>query len=304
MAKGELNLSSLSAKERRQVQQDAEVVHALAMKALLSRLDAKALPASNGSSAEAKAALIVKAIKPKPFGKLVPLIESKKDQAAEFSRIASSARWLNPGADTQADNEIEFPAGSLPVSAQSRLNLIVRALHCVDETDPHSGTDDMILGGVLVGASGRTNIAHTIIQGGFDSGVRKEFLSPQRDFGTYNLNSTSTYPKDFWAIFKLLESDSDNADVAMGLEMILRLYSQLAEAQHQSAPLNVRSYRVASTTLASLKEHYGVPDFQPRGIVVTLSSPNDVAGTNLKLSTSNIKGLGGKYRIGYTWRLS
>ncbi|HKR12825.1 MAG TPA: hypothetical protein VJT15_12265 [Pyrinomonadaceae bacterium] len=306
MLSTDLDLSSLSANERKEAEDSAQIIHALAMKALLHRLDPKAFPASgDAGSPEAEVIKLVQTLKSKPLAKLRPLIENRRDQAVEFSRVIKAA-GLKLNGLAQNNQEEDHPmSGDIQISSFNRVNLVVRALHCLDETNPEIGSDDMILAGVLIGASGNTNIAHTIIRGGFDDGERVEFQSPQRDFGSFSLTSTPSYPKSFFAIFKLHESDGDDADVAAGLEFMLRLYSQAARAQHQSAPLSIRAFRVANSTQAALNLWYSPPAFSPCGIVLNLNSQNQFGGAQSgNLRTGNIRGHGGTYRIGYKWRLS
>lgn len=306
---GDVDLSSLSARDRKAAEDGAEVIHALVMKGLLHRLDPKAFPV-DAASPEAPVAKEVQKIKPKPLAKLRALIESRRDQAAEFSRVVKSTRGLKLDGIASRDGETGLPAsGTVPVGAFSRLNLIVRALHCVDETNPEAfGTDDMILGGMLIGASGNTKVARTIIRSGFDDGDRVEFQSPQRDFGSYSLNTTPSFPKSFFAIFKLLESDGDDADVAAGLEFILRLHSQVAEAQHPPSALlpSLRAVQVYLSLWLSLTKFYdGGSDFLPFAVGLTMNSQNHFGGIESgNLRTANINGHGGTYRIGYKWRLS
>lgn len=305
----DLDTPAMSAEDRKEAEESGKIIHAFAMKGLLHKLDPKAFPLSDdAASPEAKVAQIVKAIKAKPFAKLRPLIEKNRDQVGEFSRIIKSVRGLNLDAVSQREEAADSPASdTTPVSARSRLHLVIRSLHCVDETNPENGEDDMILGAATVGASGNTGVAKTIIRSGFDDGERVVFGvgGSGRQFARYSLNSTSSYPKNFYAVLKLIESDGDDEDVAAGLELVLFMYSQIAEARYKNRPLITRSYNVANAIWYSLLNLYTGDGFRPRIVSVSMNNQNHFGGLESgNLRTGNINGNGGTYRIGYKWRLS
>jgi hypothetical protein len=303
MASETRNSSPLSAKERKEARRVGEVSYALTMKALLHRLDPKAFPVGgDASSLEAKAAKMAKTIKPQAFAKLQPLIENKAHQAADFSRVIDSARGLNPSGVALPGVETELPTDAGTKSVFTRLELFIRRMHCVDETDPEGGSDDMVLAGVLIGASGRTNVANTVIKTGFDDGEIKEI---NRTFGRYSLNTTSVFPKDFLAVFKLVESDSIDEVVAANLESILKTLGQTAELLHTNAPPVQKPGLVAQSVLTSVNLFYGITHFPAKQVHIALThlvlSHGNESGN---LVTPNMKGHGGTYRIGYKWRLA
>jgi len=305
MASETRNSSCLSVKERREARRAGEVSYALTMKALLHRLDPKAFPVGGDASPiEAKAAKMAKTIKPRAFAKLQPLIENRTHQAAEFSRVIDSARGLNLRGVVPRAAETELPAGATPQprSFRNRLELFIRRLHCVDETNPEGGSDDMVLGGVLVGASGKTNVANTVIKTGFDDGEIKEI---NRTFGRYSLKSTSVFPKDFLAVFKLIESDSIEEIVAANLESTLKTLAFTAEILHTNAPPAQKPALVAQSVLTSVNLFYGTTHFPAKQVHVSLSglvlSHDNESGN---LHTPDMRGHGGTYRIGYKWRFA
>lgn len=309
MANQELDFASLSPQAREGVRKAAEVAHAVMMKGLLNRLDPKAFPVNGGASSPvAKVAEMVRKGKPRGFANLRPLVESQRARAAEFSRIVSSRPKLNvvelstPGGKRRLRTPPDSPP---PIAAHSRLQLILRALHCVDETDPEGGSDEMVVGGVLIGASGRTNIANTIICTGLDDDERLPFGPIHQNFGIYNLNSKPTYPKFFGVVFKLIESDnSDDSDAAAGLEMVLSMAAHLAEAECQDLLIEIKSTFVSLQTALTVDLFYGGTGFRPHVYGLRMMSANEFGGPeSANFRTRDMKGEGGTYRIGYKWRL-
>lgn len=304
----ELDLSSLPAKTREGVQKAAAVAHATIMKGLLNRLDPAAFP-SNGGVSSRVAKVIEEAHKNKPrgFAKMRPLIERQRPRAAEFSRIVDSRPRLNLGELKLGGDEGTLPtpsAGTSPIAAHNRLQLVMRALHCVDETDAEGGSDEMIVGGVLVGASGATNIANTIICTGLDDGERINFGPLHQNFGIYSLNSTPGYPKFFGLVLKLVESDGDDEDVAAGMELLMSIAANVAEEECKNLLPSIKSPFVTLITAATLALIYGGQGFAPHVYGLRMMGANEFGGAESgNLRTKNMKGDGGTYRIGYKWRL-
>jgi hypothetical protein len=110
----------------------------------------------------------------------------------------------------------------------------------------------------------------------------------------------------FFCIFLLVESDSDDEEVAQDLTKGLELIASVAVAlagYGALLPLVHAVFTVIGDLLgAFIDDDY----FPPYGIQLKLKSENDFgsSGTGPNQHTGNISAHGGTYRIGYRWELS
>lgn len=190
---------------------------------------------------------------------------------------------------------------ALKASNFKGLLLILRKLHAMDETNPEGGDDDMILGGIRVGASGNVAVIPGFFAGNFDDGDVQNFGA--LPLGRYSLLSTPGYPKCFYAIFTLVESDSDDQEVADTLTTALNVVAKVAGTWNAAVGIVVAAIGTLLSVILG-----GVIDedwFPPYGIELCLTGPNQwgPAGKSKNLLTPGISGHGGTYRIGYRWQL-
>jgi len=187
--------------------------------------------------------------------------------------------------------------------AYSKIHFVLQRLRCMDETNPESGTDDMIIGGIMVGCGGGTRAANSIISCEFDDGdVCNHGAIPL----TYaNLGSCNSWPKNFWFIAQLVEVDDDEAEAAAALKSIM---------QTVSSAMAALGYVQVGVVVAAMAEIMGDlsswlidnDPFPPYGIQVTYANPNHFgsdARTKYRV-TGNISGHDGRYKIGYFWQLN
>jgi hypothetical protein len=170
---------------------------------------------------------------------------------------------------------------------------VLRNVHCVDETNPESGDDDIVVAGILVDGSGHLYPAKTIVSCQFDDGTYCNHGNYV--FGTYDLGATASYPKSFWCILQLVEIDSDEAEAVTIISDIMKMTCESVEGQAFS-----------SDQLISIMTIYGElffddDIFTPYPIGITLNNANEY-GSDKKSDnwhTGNISGHGGTYRVGF-----
>ena len=312
-----ISLAALTPKERESAADIAAAAGTLAMKGLLHRLDSKKYPVpANSSSAEAKAAKLAKEIPANVFARLRPLLEKAVREPARMSRSVGKLKKVDfQKPDLSADfkslsvkpvwkpfqpNEDNTPRGGAKFN---RVHLILRKLHCVDETNPEGGDDDMILGAVLIGASGNIKVPKAFVAGHFDTGEIQNF--GELFLGQYSLNTTSGYPKSFYCIFKLVESDSDDKEVAEQLTATLSFIANVV--------LSLFAGPLVGQTAGALMQAVGSffsglideDEFPPYGIRLKMNGENHFGGSESgNLRTEDIRAHGGAYRIGYKWSLN
>ncbi|HEX5705957.1 MAG TPA: hypothetical protein VFX96_01580 [Pyrinomonadaceae bacterium] len=312
----EFNLDSLAPADRKRAKELAAAGSAMIMKGLLNRLDPKAFPVPrDAASPEAKAATLAKQLSPRAFARLAPHIERAAKDPARISRtlgvlrnvdlrkadltpdFGSLASILRRGPLQRLDEEVSV-AKAAKGARFNRMHFVLRGLHCVDETNPEGGNDDMVLGGVLIGASGRVAAFPGVVCGTFNDGEYQSF--GELFLGTVSLNSTPGYPKSFYAIFKLVESDSDDREVAQEMTATLSLLARTILSVVATPVVGQVAGAVVSAVGGFISNIMDEDEFPPYGVRVTLNSENQFGGpTSPRLRTGDIRGHGGKYRIGY-----
>ena len=330
-------LSKISAAEKSKAKEEAQAIAAYVLKAMLHRIDPATYPIddkagsiekialdaidkfSPSTMSKAKARTLVMWGDPhkktKLLGKFATLDFKKKVIAPDIKRISKIEfrpvlKNLNDGAFVYpAQSTIQlggakgpsanYISDNLPVF--NKLDLVLRKVHCADETNPEGGDDDMVIGGLLIGASGNTNSANSFASGHYDDGdITNHGAYP---FGTYNLNSTSGYPKVFYCILQLIEVDTDEAEAAEALTDVMKLVGTLVSTVNPA----IGALVVAVAEAVQIFTSWLIDDdpFYPYGVTLNLNSQNKFGadGRSSNWHTGNISDHGGTYRVGFYWQL-
>ena len=325
---------ALSAADRAAVKDAVAVTNALMLNALLHRFDPRAYPVGPDASALEKAAIRqVAGLSPKAFSRLVPgiarvlgdarsrkrylgsLADIELNQADVSGRIAKAmqgrvnlAAARIPRGEVLARAAAGAPAGGPNWSA---LHLQVRAIHCVDETNPEIGSDDIVLGGAMIGASGNVASAKSFVAGEFDDGTRISY--GLKLFGVFSLNSKKDYPKTYYAVFQLVESDSDDKEVAAGLTKLVSFIASVVVGALATPAVGAIAAGVVDAIGAFIGLFISDDHFPPWSAWVRQDGPmrfktnggvtwDGPESPNLR--TEDIVGHGGRYRIGYRWAMA
>ncbi len=331
-------LLKISAAEKVRAKDEAQALAAFALKAMMHKIDPSVYPIDDKEGSIEKIALdAFDKLSPATFnkakartlamwgdphkktkllGKFSTLDFKKKSIAPDIKRIsniefrpvqkkASDVSLLNTEMPELSFSQTKGPSPDnykLEKPAFNRLDLVLRKVHCVDETDPESpGDDDMVIGGLLVGASGNTNSANSLASGHYDDGdVTNHGAYP---FGTYSLNTTSGYPKVFYCVLQLIEVDTDEADAARALTDVMKLVGTLVSSVNPA----VGALVVAVAEAVQIFTGWLIDDdpFYPFGITLNLNNANKFGadGRSSNWHTGNISDHDGTYRIGFYWQL-
>lgn len=315
----DFSLDSLPPAERKRARELSAAASALIIKGLLNRLDPKAFPVPrDAASPEAKAAALAGGLSPRAFARLAPHVERAAKEPARITRalgplgkvdlrkadltpdLGSLSSLMRRGPLQRLDDgEEDAPRPKSAKGARfNRMHWVLRGLHCVDETDPEGGNDDMVLGGLLVGASGRVKVIPGIVCGTFNDGDRQNF--GELFLGSVNLRSTPGFPKSFYAIFKLVESDSDDREVAQQMTSTISFIANTFMSVLVSPAAGQVAGAIVDTFGSMIGNIIDEDEFPPYGARVTLNSENQFGGhISPNLRTGDIRGHGGRYRIGY-----
>lgn len=331
-------LSKISTTDKAKAKDEAQALAAFVLKAMLHRIDSAVYPIDDKEGSVEKIALDgIDKLSPATFkkakertlvmwgdphkktkllGKFSTLDFKKKSIAPDIKRISniefrpvlkktSDVTLLNTEIPELSFSQTKGPSADnykLEKPAFNRLDLVLRKVHCVDETDPESpGDDDMVIGGLLVGASGNTNSANSLASGHYDDGdVTNHGAYP---FGTYSLNTTPSYPKVFYCILQLIEVDTDEADAARALTDVMKLVGTLVSSVNPA----IGALVVAVAEAVQIFTGWLIDDdpFYPFGITLNLNNANKFGadGRSSNWHTGNISDHDGIYRIGFYWQL-
>jgi hypothetical protein len=313
------DIKSLSPAEQIEVNEAASIASAVAVKGFLHAIDPARYPlTADVDSAEHAAAEAAKNISSDSLSRLRPRLEGFLADNEKRVRVLGKLNAIDfkaRGLDPEFKRILKKRVGTkrLPEDAHfkvtklhpkySRVNLILRYLKCEEETDPKGGTDDMILGGILVGTTGKTKPVAGSYIGEFETGSVHNFGAIP--WGPLHMNVSDGYPKSFFAIFTLVESDSDDYEVAHALTTAV----STAAASVVGALASPAAGAVTGTVVKAIGTFIGIfmdeDVFGPLGVELHMESPNTLGGSvGPNMRTKKITGHGGAYRIGYRWELN
>lgn len=310
----------LSTRERTQADAIARQAAALCLKALFHQIDPARHPiGSDPGSLEARAAACAANLPALALARMSVGLKSLARRPTLARRLLGEqgpalADLRTAGLDARLGlraTPLRLPTLQAPVRTPrstprsatnySRCHLLLRAIHCVRETQP-SGWDEMIFGGLRVGASGNVAVMRGMDVGDFRTGTYASY--GELYLGQYSLRTTPGYPKSLYAIFQLVESDSNDAAVARALTDALSSLAGIVVGFFATAAVGV-AVSATITLLGNLIESMIDEDaMRPYGIRLTMNNQNPFGGpVGPKQHTGNITGHGGAYRIGYRWVL-
>jgi len=312
---------SLSEEERAEASRISKVVTGAFVKGLFHRLEPAAVALDGDvAGAETPAAVAIQRIAAPEFERMKPkLVQLRGDTnrikaltGLTFDSLKSAGAIRMPVIHhhllkpTTVPKPPQVPKPQKPSKPPppkyNRLDLNLRRLHCVDETNPEGGADSMVLGAMRIGASLNVDYTPAIVAGDYDDGDARSF--GELYFGSVSLRSTTTWPKTFYWIFQLVESDSDDAEVAQGVTGAVSIVAA-AFGTYFGGPAAGALVKAIIDALGGLLGVFIDEDiFPPYGVVIKLNSENDLGSDGIRDEhTGNITGHGGAYRIGYRLRL-
>lgn len=316
----EFGPQQLSARERAQADAIATQAAALCLKALLHQVDPARYPINpDPKSLEARAAACAASLPALGLARIGVGLKALSRRPTQLRRLLGeqgpSLADLRPaGLDARLGLRavaLRLPALQAPAripravprsaTTYTRCHLLLRAIHCVRETQP-AGWDEIIFGGLRIGASGNVAVMQGFDAGDFRTGTYASY--GELYLGQYSLRTTPGYPKSLYAIFQLVESDSNDAAVARALTNALSSLAGIVVSFFATPAAGA----AVSSTITLLGNLIGTlideDALRPYGIRLTLNSQNQFGGPiGPKQHTGNITGHGGVYRIGYRWVL-
>ncbi|WP_437675841.1 hypothetical protein [Sorangium sp. So ce131] len=305
----------LSPEEQRRAQEIGAGASALLLKGLLHRHDPREFPVPpDPSSPEAIAAALVHGIDEPQFERMRPRIERLLADPPRVARALGAlgdidlrkpdlnlGRLLKPSTGARQI----APARAAKPPKYRRLDLLLRSLYCADETNPEGGSDSMVLGSLLIDANAHVFEGRSVVCGDFDDDGVRTHTYGHLPLGMYNLRATPSYPKTFYCIFQLVESDSDDAEVAHALSKGLRTIAMVF-ASYYGGPVGGALVSGIMDFVDLMVPVFCDEDvFPPYAVMLTLNSEGQFGGADSKdLVTSPIRGHGGAYQVWFKWHLA
>lgn len=304
--------AGLTAEERKEADEIADVVVASALRGALNRIDPARYPVgSDPDRLDVRIAATMARLPAKATERIAPRVLKVADGSRKLKRVdpgvlhdsgaveklLDSRRLIVPRPKIETDIEVR-QGGS---AKYNRAILELRAIHCIQETSG-GGADEIVFGGVCIGASGNCSPMEAFDAKDFDSGTYAEF--GQLQIGRYSLNTVKGYPFHLYATFLLVESDSDAGDTAR--EMNNTLSSIASMGGLYAGPAAGAAAVVSNVIDRLIDAFFGDDAFRPYGIRLSFNDgdPFDGKSTGPRQRTGDITGDGAKYRIGYRWVLS
>ncbi len=311
--------ADLTPEEKETARKAAQVVVASAVKGALNRIDPARYPIEDDdSSLDAQMAAAISRLPAKALLRIKPRVTAIAEGAQKvklldgidpdsFRKSGTTLKVMERGRLTRPklkapEGDVEVRQGSGGSLKYKKAILELRAIHCVQETGG-GGSDEIVFGGVLIGATGNTNPIEAFDAGDFDSGTYADFGA--KPIGKYNLKNVEGYPSYLYAIFMLVESDSDDQAVADSLTDTIGAIAVTAAAFWSGGTAALAVYAIYEAIDGLINALFGPDVLRPYGIRLNLNS-NDPFGKPISsnLRTGNITGEGATYRIGYRWVLS
>lgn len=319
-------LSKLSAAEKSEGKEKAQAMVAYLVKAFLHRIDPATYPIDTDENSgeqvalkainKVSAATMARArtkitafaadgpLKAKVLGKFKDIDFKKKSITPDIKKVSSLKFQPAPRVVNEDNSMLEQkPAvltsgvggntvsGDAAAPAYNYMDWILEAVYCADETEPESGDDDIVIGGLLVGASGNTKSANTLISCKFND---KTYCNHGNyPFGYVSLNTTNNWPKHFYLILQVVEVDSDEREAAAIITDIMNMAGAIAGG----------TYGAIIAALAQAVDFLGGmffdDDLFPQAsISLVLGGPNVFGSDGMSNDwRTTINGHGGSYRI-------
>lgn len=304
----QFTVASLPEAERREAKALATDVRAAIVKGLLHRGDSGFALTGDVRGIETQAAVAVQAIDAGTFELIRPRLARAAASASAFERLTgrSIEALRKPDAITWRP-KVAKPALTPPAQSKyRRLDLNIRKLHCVDETGSSGpgewGADEMLLGAVRVGASGNVDYTKAIIAGDYDDGTVRSF--GELPFGSVSMRTTPGFPKTFYWVFQLVETDSDEGKTAKAITAALSTVVKVVGTATGNAPAGVVAGAVLDAIGGLIDVLVDEDHFSPFGVAIRLDGDQQFGSDGVQDEhTGNISAHQGTYRIGYRLRL-
>jgi hypothetical protein len=308
-------MDTLSAEERADVEEHAPAIRTALLKAVMARAEPTrfivADDQDNDADLERSAMRAISVLDDSLVERLVPRVNrllrdepnARRMMGANVTRNLREPlriKRIRPRITLRPPQQQERAGASPPQTVYTRALVELRAVHCLRITEPRDNPDEMVLGTILVGASGNVKAGRSFDLDTFHSGDL--FSYGDLPIGQYSLKTTDGYPKHMYVLFKLVETDADGRETARDLTKAIGGMAQGIVSVFAGAMAGATAGMLVSAIGGFFQGLIDEDEFPIVGKRLTLNHMHDLGGSvGPRERTGDIGGHGGKYRIGFRW---
>lgn len=293
-----------------------QVLTAYLYKAVLHRSDKKKYPINNNDKMEKRMAEIVAGMPEKAYqhaSDTVQLIVSDKSKLSNSLGKYSEVVFANSSLGDQLRAKgatLEFKeSATMPtqIKDERRIDVLVDGVYCVDETNPESGTDRIVMNAAFAWGS-TAKIGNGFYCGRFNDGAYGSYGG--YELGSLKYSMTGDFPRTWYALFMLVEANQNETDAVRNLESALQSLVTIAVSASQPIQPEILQNTVAGLIRIFTDDNV----FPPCTIIIEARSPLDVYvngtkvampnGTSDVWTLSNFTAHGGIYQVFLKFRRS
>jgi hypothetical protein len=311
------NMDTRSASEKQKVKKKALALKTYFVKAILNKTDKAKYPMDK--KLEPVEEMVAKFVDRIPAGRFqkasdkAKLIAVDKNKAyaelgeyndVDFSRAGTHDQIRKKGDFTFSKVKFEMPK-----LAAGYVDILLHRLHCLDETDPENNDDDMIVGGIIMGA-GYSAVANPVFCGSFDDGDMANMNNYQ--WGRIVLGNKN-FPQDYMLAIVMAEIDEDENEATDMLKDCLEIVCAALD-ESGSAEMLLASL---DDYIEAISGFYFDQDLFPAyNLKIGLKGSGDLYINDVKRTLTNekmtqdlmvtgqIKAHNGTYRAGYNFKVA
>jgi hypothetical protein len=307
----------ISSSDKQKAKDQSQLLMTYAYKAVLHRSDKAKYPLGNSNKLEKRIAELVEGLPEKNYQKANERVQAAladrskmQNDLGKYGDVVFAGKTLAEQLSTRGMqlqlSKVKKP--EMKAANTAALDVLASQLYCVDETNPESGDDDMILGGIFISAGNNVN-SNILFCGSFNDGDY-ENLNENR-IGGVDYLFREGYPQVYYGMLVLVNVDEDEAVATNVLKDLFSMVAEIVEAGDQTTEYGISMIQLNLSALAGM--FMPEDDFFPALVIkVELKAASDIYINDIKQVfngnisdnwvTGNISGHGGAYRLGLKFR--
>lgn len=307
-------LDKTSSSQKQQAKEKAQLLTTYLYKAVLHRSDKTKYPIDNNNKLEKRIAELVADVPEKNYQNANEKIQAaltdaskKQNDLGKYADVVFAGKTLAEQFRAKGEQlqVVKIKKPEMKLAETATVNVLAHLVYCEDETNPETGDDDIILGGLFVSADNKAN-GNALYCGGFNDGdyaALNDFKIAEAEY-----SRKENFPQTFYGLLTLMNARADENSAVNSLEDVYAIVVGMLEAEDSQMGENVLSM-IASCVEAFTSLFLNSYDLlNPFGIKLEVRSANDIYINDSKVlfingnlsdtwGTGNIHGHGGTYKI-------
>ena len=308
-------LDKISASEKQKGKEKAQLTMLYLAKGVLHRADKNKYPVdADKKSTERVVADYVEGMSPAMYEKINGRIKAMLADNGRKATALGKYSGIDLTQQTKPQlvkmpglkiSEVEYN-NKVVADLPPTFDLLLSAVHCMDETDPESGDDDIVVGALLSGPGNKIRVANAVFCGRFDDGDNSNMGDYQ--FGKVSMSNQS-YPKTFYTVFQMVEADYGENEAALELNELMNYVITIID------PQETQSAGVMAAMIGYFASYFSEEGFMETiAVKMELRSANELYVNDIPVPMANgisdgwkimrIDGHSGLYRVKLKIRVS